>query len=693
MMISAQKHLAAKVTVRTVTRTKLLRRNLFRVVLFAAAAAITIQPAWTQAPAPPTTGIPLASLKTVSVPDPPNLSDFVKDRAAAIALGKAFFWDTSVGSDGVSCASCHFNAGADSRSLNQLDPGLRAIPVDNRFTAPFKANYQLRASDFPFHRLADPNDHKSGVLFETNDITSSQGVTRQTFTQLNPGNAQDKGSDTGFKPDPIFNDGNHSVRAAEPRNTPSVINAVFNFRNFWDGRARDEFNCVTPIGDLDPTARIVNAKDPNTLQAVPCRLEHSSLASQAVGPALSDLEMSYGGRSFPLVGRKMLSFDHALREQRVDPTDSVLGSYVLKGSGKGLTPNYQTMIQAAFQPNWYNANLIITVTGTNPDGTPALRFDKPPTDNSGKGGGSLTSDKLASNQYLQIEYNFSLFWGLAIQLYESTLRADDSHFDQYFEGKYSLTDSEKLGLDVFINKGKCLACHGGAETTNASVQNVKNEKLERMLMGNNQVAVYDNGFYNTGVRMCAGLNGPCDDVGIGATIGPLNLPLSMSRYFQLPQYCGLGSNGMQTGCLNAPSITPRPEEGLPDAKLLQPDERVAVDGAFKTPGLRNVELTAPYFHNGGDLSLEQVVDFYNRGGNFPEANQANLDPNITPLGLTDAEKAGLVALMKSMTDERVRYQKAPFDHPEISVPNFGTVPAVGAAGTAAPLQTFASTLK
>jgi len=206
-------------------------------------------------------------------------------------------------------------------------------------------------------------------------------------------------------------------------------------------------------------------------------------------------------------------------------------------------------------------------------------------------------------------------------------------------------------------------------------------------------ATHDNGFYNTGVRVCGGLNGPCDDVGIGATIGPLNLPLSMSRYFQLSQYCGQGSNGTQTGCLNAPTIATRPLEGLQDPKLLQADERLAVDGAFKTPGLRDVELTAPYFHNGGDLSLEQVVDFYNRGGNFPEANQANLDPNITPLGLTDAEKAGLVALMKAMTDERVRYQKAPFDHPEISVPNFGTLPAVGAAGSAAPVATFASTLQ
>ena len=40
-----------------------------------------------------------------------------------------------------------------------------------------------------------------------------------------------------------------------------------------------------------------------------------------------------------------------------------------------------------------------------------------------------------------------------------------------------------------------------------------------------------------------------------------------------------------------------------------------MDGAFKTPGLRNIGLTPPYFHNGGEATLEGVVEFYNRGGN------------------------------------------------------------------------------
>src|SRR6476619_7698803 len=63
-------------------------------------------------------------LRAVAVPGPSNLNDFVRDPAMARALGKALFWDMQVGSDGVqSCASCHFRAGADPRSKNQLSPG------------------------------------------------------------------------------------------------------------------------------------------------------------------------------------------------------------------------------------------------------------------------------------------------------------------------------------------------------------------------------------------------------------------------------------------------------------------------------------------------------------------------------------------------------------------------------------------
>src|SRR5512135_112754 len=59
------------------------------------------------------------SLKRVPVPEPANLSLYVKNKATAIALGKALFWDMQVGSDAVqACASCHYQAGADIRFKN-----------------------------------------------------------------------------------------------------------------------------------------------------------------------------------------------------------------------------------------------------------------------------------------------------------------------------------------------------------------------------------------------------------------------------------------------------------------------------------------------------------------------------------------------------------------------------------------------
>src|SRR5712664_250050 len=148
---------------------------------------------------------------------------------------------------------------------------------------------------------------------------------------------------------------------------------------------------------------------------------------------------------------------------------------------------------------------------------------------------ALSDTSAAANQFKLIEYNFPLIWGLAIQMYESTLVANDSRVDQFLDGKSgALSAEEKAGLAIFEGKGKCINCHGGAETTNASVNNVVNaqELLERMVMGDDGIAVYDNGFYNTGVRPNATINRNGEDQGLGATIGPLNLPLSNSRLFQ-----------------------------------------------------------------------------------------------------------------------------------------------------------------
>jgi cytochrome c peroxidase len=440
------------------------------IAVAAAASLFTWKPAIVQAQPPVGTEVSLGSLKTVPTPEPANLNQFLKDgadaRAAAIALGKALFWDSAVGSDGTACATCHFNAGADSRTKNQLDPGLRAIPPDSLFSTGtpffFGPNKQLVVSDFPFHRLSDPTDRHT-VIADTNDIASSQGVTPFVFVDIQPGSINETaGAPTANAA--IFGSG---VRAVEPRNTPTVINAIFNYRNFWDGRARFEFNGVNPIGDLDPTARVFDAPTGASLVSIQLngnlRLENASLASQATGPPTSDLEMSYAGRTFAKIGKKMLALQHALPTQLVALDDSVLGT-MSRSPQPGIGPNYQSLIQQAFQPRWWRSNRVITF---NPDGSFNIDGPPPPGQNE-------------TNRFTQAEANFSLFWGIAIQMYEATLRADDTPFDRAFDSGNPLTFSspawgaaEKLGLDVFQNKGKCIACHGGPELTNASVQNVR----------------------------------------------------------------------------------------------------------------------------------------------------------------------------------------------------------------------------
>ena len=73
----------------------------------------------------------------------------------------------------------------------------------------------------------------------------------------------------------------------------------------------------------------------------------------------------------------------------------------------------------------------------------------------------------------------------------------------------------------------------------------------------------------------------------------------------------------------------------------------SMKGAFRTPGLRNVELTAPYMHNGSLKTLEEVVDFYDRGGDL----KTNLSKDMKELNLTEKEKRELVSFLKALTGQ------------------------------------------
>lgn len=79
----------------------------------------------------------------------------------------------------------------------------------------------------------------------------------------------------------------------------------------------------------------------------------------------------------------------------------------------------------------------------------------------------------------------------------------------------------------------------------------------------------------------------------------------------------------------------------------------ALNGAFKVPTLRNVALTAPYMHNGRFQTLDEVLDFYSKGGGPGLGVETpNLDDKIRPINLTHQQRLDLIAFLNALTDER-----------------------------------------
>jgi len=87
--------------------------------------------------------------------------------------------------------------------------------------------------------------------------------------------------------------------------------------------------------------------------------------------------------------------------------------------------------------------------------------------------------------------------------------------------------------------------------------------------------------------------------------------------------------------------TARTDGGVGDITLKPQDI-----GRFKSPSLRNVEVTAPYMHDGRFATLEAVLDHYSNGGK----NHPNKDVRVQPLHFTGSEQAAIVAFLKTLTD-------------------------------------------
>lgn len=475
------------------------------------------------------------------------------DQAAAVRLGKAFFWDIQAGSDGqVACAVCHASFGSDARRINTINPGLDGIYGSGGVTG--------------------PGQFYTPTLITNDDIVGVQGVARGSFVSFNPDPHVAKENCT-----PITTTVFGTERQVEFRQAPMIYGAVFLRQLFWAGEASDEFNGTTIWGFRG-----------NNLGPTFTHLGNSALASQAVGPPSNNTEMRCVNR--PLLGPtglagKMLA-RQPLQFQRVSPTDSVLGA-LANPDGPGLICNgapctYGGMIAEAFDA----ATAAAALNSTANRGT------------------------------------FTVIWGLAIQAYESTLIPDQTPFDRFLGGHITaLAPRQILGLATFVGRGNCAVCHSGAMLSDATLSHFQKHGALNRDGG-------DQGFHNIG------LVNSFFDAGRGDS-GPGNVQFTVS-HSDFDNF------------------------------------------AFKTPTLRNVKLTGPYFHTGAKPTLEDVVDFYDRGG---DAANPERSADIRPLHLNAIEKAALVDfLANALTDCRVENQRAPFDHPELPVPNGTSLAAVGAEG-------------
>jgi cytochrome c peroxidase len=190
--------------------------------------------------------------------------------------------------------------------------------------------------------------------------------------------------------------------------------------------------------------------------------------------------------------------------------------------------------------------------------------------------------------------------GQAIAAYERTLIAANSRFDRWRYGgeRGALSDAEQRGFALFAGKARCGTCH---------------------TLGEHSALFTDHGFHNTGVGWQRAFAAP----------PRTRVQIAPGVHAELDRRT-----------VESFSEAPAKDVGRYEITL-DPRDR----WAYKTPSLRNVALTAPYMHDGSLATLEAVVEFYAHGGIDNPAKSALL----APLGLSAAERASLVAFLKSLT--------------------------------------------
>jgi cytochrome c peroxidase len=191
----------------------------------------------------------------------------------------------------------------------------------------------------------------------------------------------------------------------------------------------------------------------------------------------------------------------------------------------------------------------------------------------------------------------------ALGTFQRTLIGGNSPFDRYYFGgdKEAMSPAAIRGLEVFVGQGRCVSCH---------------------LIEQTQALFTDNRFHMIGV---AANQMPQDLDELSAAVEDVKKKGTDIAVLTNPKTSSLGRYAVT--------------RDLTDI------------GAFKTPTLRNIELTAPYMHDGSHKTLEEVVQFYNNGGRMNETDPVPelLSGGIRPLNLTEEQQADLVKFLKALT--------------------------------------------
>jgi cytochrome c peroxidase len=203
--------------------------------------------------------------------------------------------------------------------------------------------------------------------------------------------------------------------------------------------------------------------------------------------------------------------------------------------------------------------------------------------------------------------------GKAIAAYERTVRYGESRFDRYVaavqardaSGLHALSPQEVSGLRLFIGKGQCSTCHNGPLLT-------------------------DQAFHNTG-------DPPRDRARPDRGRAPATAKVPKDEFNCLGPY------------------SDAPPDACAELRFMAAAD-AAMEGAFKTPGLRNVALRAPYMHAGQFATLDEVIAHYVRSpaaavGHSELAHRGKGHAERQPIRLSAPEAQDLAAFLRSLSGQ------------------------------------------